>query len=282
MPFNITIEDAKKQFPSLTFVKSLTPSEQKAAFHVVDSEDNNLCLKIIAPNYDIARLNREIHALQTVDHPNVAKLKEYVYSSKNGQQEHYMIEEYIEGRDMTAILEGIWDFNNVVSFFSQLCDGLEALRKTHIVHRDLKPSNIRVRTTGEPVIIDFGLARILNLPDVTATIEGAKIGTPMYFAPEQFKGTKRDIDHRTDLFALGTLMFQAITGTHPFFITQMTMKALEDAVCLSSDYKNNSIFRSLDVKIQLLINKLLKKERVNRPTCAGQVKKILNMIGGNN
>ena len=77
-------------------------------------------------------------------------------------------------------------------------------------------------------------------------------------------------------------MFQAITGTHPFFITQMTMKALEDAVCLSSGYKNNSIFRSLDVKIQLLINKLLKKERVNRPTCAGQVKKILNMIGGNN
>lgn len=282
MPFNITIEDAKKQFPSLTFVKALTPSEQKAAFHVVDSEGNNLCLKIINPNYEIARLNREIHALQTVDHPNVAKLKEYVFSSKNGQQEHYMIEEYIEGSDMTSILGRVWNFSDVISFFSQLCDGLEALRKTHVVHRDLKPSNIRVRTTGEPVIIDFGLARILNLPDVTATIEGARIGTPTYFAPEQFRGTKRDIDHRTDLFALGVLMFKAITGTHPFFVESMTMKALEDAVCLSSDYKNNSVFRSLDVKIQLLINKLLEKERVNRPTCAEQVKKILNMIEGNN
>ncbi len=282
MPFNITIEDAKKQFPSLTFVKALTPSEQKAAFHVVDSEGNNLCLKIINPNYEIARLNREIHALQTVDHPNVAKLKEYVFSSKNGQQEHYMIEEYIEGSDMTSILGRVWNFSDVISFFSQLCDGLEALRKTHVVHRDLKPSNIRVRTTGEPVIIDFGLARILNLPDITATIEGARIGTPTYFAPEQFRGTKRDIDHRTDLFALGVLMFKAITGTHPFFIESMTMKALEDAVCLSSDYKNNSVFRSLDVKIQLLINKLLEKERVNRPTCAEQVKKILNMIEGNN
>ena len=282
MPFNITIEDAKKQFPSLTFVKALTPSEQKAAFHVVDSEGNNLCLKIINPNYEIARLNREIHALQTVNHPNVAKLKEYVFSSKNGQQEHYMIEEYIEGSDMTSILGRVWNFSDIISFFSQLCDGLEALRKTHVVHRDLKPSNIRVRTTGEPVIIDFGLARILNLPDVTATIEGARIGTPTYFAPEQFRGTKRDIDHRTDLFALGVLMFKAITGTHPFFIESMTMKALEDAVCLSSDYKNNSVFRSLDIKIQLLINKLLEKERVNRPTCAEQVKKILNMIEGNN
>lgn len=281
MPFSITIEEAQKQFPSLTFVKALTPSEQKAAFHVVDSEGNNLCLKIINPNHEIARLNREIHALQTVVHPNVAKLKEYVFSSKNGQQEHYMIEEYIEGSDMTSILGRVWNLTDVIPFFSQLCDGLEALRKTHIVHRDLKPSNIRVRTTGEPVIIDFGLARILNLPDVTATIEGARFGTPTYFAPEQFTGTKRDIDHRTDLFALGTLMFKAITGTHPFFIESMTMKALEDAVCLSADYKNNSIFRSLNRKIQLLINKLLEKERVDRPTSAEQVKNILNAIGGN-
>ena len=104
MPFNITIEDAKKQFPSLTFVKALTPSEQKAAFHVFDSEGNNLCLKIINPNYEISRLNREIQALQTVVHPNIAKLKEYVFSSKNGQQEHYMLEEYIEGDDMNSML----------------------------------------------------------------------------------------------------------------------------------------------------------------------------------
>lgn len=282
MPFNITIEDAKKQFSSLTFIKALTPSEQKAAFHVVDSEGNNLCLKIINPNYEIARLNREIHALQTVEHPNVAKLKEYVYSSKSGQQEHYMIEEYIEGSDMTSMLGQAWDLSNVISFFSQLCDGLEALRKTHIVHRDLKPSNIRVRTTGEPVIIDFGLARILNLPDVTATIEGARIGTPIYFAPEQFIGTKHDIEHRTDLFALGTLMFYAITGTHPFFIANMTMKELENAVCSLSDYENDGIFRGLDTNLQLLMKRLLAKDRINRPSSAGQVKMILNKIGGNN
>lgn len=280
MPFKITIENARKQFPDLEFVKALTPSEQKAAFHVVDSEGNNLCLKIINPNHEIARLNREIHALQIVVHPNIAKLKEYVFSSKNGQQEHYMIEEYIEGSDMTAILGEVWDITFAVSFFSQLCDGLGALRRTHVVHRDLKPSNIRVKSTGEPVIIDFGLARILNLPDVTATIEGAGFGTPTYFAPEQFRGTKRDIDHRTDLFALGILMFKALTGTHPFFVESMTLKALEDAVCLSSNYKDNGVFKSLDVKIQLLINRLLEKERVNRPTCAEQVKKILNMIGG--
>ncbi|MHC4112463.1 MAG: serine/threonine-protein kinase [Planctomycetota bacterium] len=282
MPFSITIEEAQKQFPSLKFIKALTPSEQKAAFHVVDSEGNNLCLKIINPNYEIARLNREIHALQTVVHPNVAKLKEYVFSSKNGQQEHYMIEEYIEGSDMSSILGKAWNLTDVISFFSQLCDGLEALRKTHIVHRDLKPNNIRVRPNGVPVIIDFGWARILNLPDATATIEGARFGTPIYFAPEQFRGTKRDIDHRTDLFALGIIMFQAITGTQPFYTPTMTMNELEDAVCTSSEYENNSIFRSLDAKSQLIINKLLAKERINRPSAAGQVKMFLNIIGGKN
>jgi serine/threonine protein kinase len=280
MPFNVTIEDAKKQFPDLTFINALTPSEQKAAFHVTNPEGDHLCLKIIAPNYEIVRLNREILAMQTINHPNVAKLREYVFSSKNGQQEHYMIEEYIEGSDMTSMLKNAWNVADIILFFSQLCDGLEAVRKANIVHRDLKPSNIRVRTTGSPVIIDFGLARILNLPDATATVQGAKIGTPMYFAPEQFTGTKHDIDHRTDLFALGILMFQAITGTHPFCPAQMTMKALEDAVCSSSDYKNNSIFKSLDSKIQLLINRLLEKERINRPISAEQVKKILNAIKG--
>ena len=167
---------------------------------------------------------------------------------------------------MTSMLRNAWAFSDVIPFFSQLCDGLEALRRTHIVHRDLKPSNIRVRPTGGPVILDFGLARILNLPDATATIEGARIGTPIYFAPEQFRGTKRDIDHRTDLFALGVLMFQAITGTHPFFVESMTMKALEDAVCSSSDYQDNSILKGLDARIQLLMNRLLAKERVNRIT----------------
>ena len=91
----------------------------------------------------------------------------------------------------------------VVRFFASLCDGLAALKAKGIVHRDIKPQNIRVRSNGDPVIIDFGLARHLGLPDLTKTIQGARLGTPAYFAPEQFDGNRHDIDHRTDLFAVG-------------------------------------------------------------------------------
>lgn len=279
MPFEISIQEAQTRFPDLNFIAKLTPSEQKAAFHVVNPNGDHLCLKIIAPHYDMARLNREIHALQTIDHPNVASLKEYVFSSKNGQQEHYLIEEYIEGSDLTSMLSSPWALDDTVVFFSQLCNGLEVLRNSHIVHRDLKPSNIRVNNSGEPVIIDFGLARHLNLPDITHTVQGARIGTPLYFAPEQFRGTKRDIDHRTDLFALGVLIFQAITGEHPFYRVQMKMKELEDSVCESIIYRSNTIFMSLDSKFQLLINKLLEKQRVDRPSSASQVANILTVIG---
>lgn len=212
MPFNVTLQDAQTEYPEYTFLKALTPSEQKAAFHVQDSEGQHLCLKIIAPDYDIDRLHREIRALQALDHPNVANLKEYTFSSKQGQQRHFIVEEYVEGDDLSDRLQANqqWPIDEAARFFAELCDGLAATRQIKIVHRDLKPSNIRVRPNGSPVIIDFGVARHLDLPDITNTSQGAGIGTPLYFSPEQFSGTKRDIDHRTDLFAVGVLLYQAL------------------------------------------------------------------------
>lgn len=280
MAFDVSIEEVRKLFPDLIVLEKLTPSEQKAAFHVKNKSGEELCLKIISPQYDIGRLNREITALQTISHPNVAKLKEYVFLSKNGLQQHYMLEEYIEGKDLSESLNCSWKITEIVSFFSDMCDGLEELRKANIVHRDLKPSNIRVRINNKPVIIDFGLARHLNLPDITYTVQGARIGTPKYFAPEQFTGTKYEIDHRTDLFALGILMYEAAIGKHPFYNEKMTMKELEIAVCRSIDFKSCKEYVQINRKLQLLINRLLEKERISRPASAGQVKKILNAIEG--
>src|SRR5882724_108382 len=91
MPYRVDIKDAQQTFPDYCFIRQLTPSEQKAAFHVKDKAGNNLCLKLIAPNYERDRLDREIQALQTIDHPNVVRLIEYTFSSKAGQQRHYII-----------------------------------------------------------------------------------------------------------------------------------------------------------------------------------------------
>lgn len=283
MVFTVPIDIARTAFPQYTFINALTPSAQKAAFHVRDEEGNDLCLKIIAPNYSVDRLSREILALQSISHPNVAKLKEYTFSSSEGHERHYLVEEFVPGKDLSEDLQPghRWSTSNAITFFTQLCDGLSALREAELVHRDLKPSNIRIRSDNSPVIIDFGLVRCLALTDLTSTSEGAAIGTPAYFAPEQWRGTKHDIDHRTDLFALGILLYQAIIGSHPFLDEGMSARELHDVVCTSEDCFTVQEFTSLPEQLKLIMRRLLEKERARRPHGAAQVATILRRLGEN-
>ena len=280
MPYEVDLNHAQALFPEYHFVTALSPSEQKAAFHVQDKDGNNFCLKLIAPTYSLDRLDREITALQALSHPNVVVLVEYTYSTRQGKRRHYIIEQFVEGSDLQqALLAGeSWHIDRACAFFAQLCDGLEALRSASLVHRDLKPTNIRVQPNGSPVIVDFGLVRHLSLPDLTKTDEGAAIGTPLYFAPEQFTGTKRDIDHRTDLFALGELLHQALLGRHPFLQEGMSYAELKEAVCGSKDFMGEVQFKSLPKKPRLLLSRLLEKERVKRPQSTLQVATILRNI----
>ena len=277
MPFVVPVETARALFPSFEIVGPLTPSEQKAAFHVRRG-GNDLCLKIISPNYAMDRLQREVLAMQAIDHPNVVRLIEYEFSARQGEQRHYLVEEFVPGSDLSDLLEAgkPWPLDHIIGFFRPLCEGLEQLRERGIVHRDLKPSNIRVRKDGTPVIIDFGLARHLEMSSLTNTEFGAKVGTPKYFAPEQFTGTRRDIDHRTDLYALGVLMYEAAVGTHPSLTPQMTtMAELSQAVCELESYIQRTEFGALPERLRTLITRLLAKERSRRPTSAGMVAGLL-------
>jgi len=281
MPFQVPIDEASRLYPEYDFVRPLTPSEQKAAFHVRDKEGNDLCLKMIAPSYDLDRLNREIRALQTIRHPNVVRLVEYTYSSTPEKQVHHIIEEFVEGSDLTDPLNtGPWTTERASEFFAALSDGLAALDDEEVVHRDLKPSNIRVRNDGSPVIIDFGLARHLTMTDLTKTEHGARIGTPLYFSPEQFEGTKYDIDHRTDLFAVGVLMYEALVGYHPFWRDGMSFDDLSLAVRESTAQFDTPEFLALPPNWQLLIKRLLEKSRERRPNRASQVATMLRKLGG--
>jgi serine/threonine-protein kinase len=283
MPYDVPIDQAKKDYPEYEFVAKLTPSEQKAAFHVRQSGED-LCLKIIAPSYELDRLTREVQALQILNHPNVVRLREYTNSSKNGVQRHYMVEDFVPGSDLSLKLRpgNRWARGDVAKMFAAAAEGLAAMHAKDIVHRDLKPGNIRVRPDGTPVIIDFGLARHLSLKDLTKTSEGAAIGTPRYFAPEQAdpNSNKHNIDRRTDLFALGVMMYEALTGRHPFDKPGMTLSQLRDTICKSDDYLNAPEFTSLPAEWRTVVTRLLEKDRVKRPHTASQVVTILGKIRG--
>jgi serine/threonine protein kinase len=282
MPYEVGVEEARKKFPQYKFIRALTPSEQKAAFHVQDSDGKDLCLKLISPDYDLDRLDREVLALQVLSHRNVARLQEYTFRSKDGMPVRYMVEEFVEGRDLAEILvDGeSWEVPRAAKFFAQVARGLDALRENSVVHRDLKPNNIRVRDSDEPVIIDFGLARHLTLPDLTNTTDGAGIGTPCYFAPEQCEGTKRDIDHRTDVFAFGVLLYQAVVGHHPFRAQGMNINDLCRRICSSEEHLSDPAFTALPKQWQVLLVKLLEKSRSKRLASAGLAADLLDSMEG--
>ena len=278
MAFTVDINDAKKQFPNFTFVTPLTPSAQKAAFHVKDEHGKDLCLKIISPTCTSERLHREITAMQNISHPNVVSLLEYTFSSTPGSLKHFVVEEFVDGADLEVAPGTPWPRPRVAGLFAKLMDGLEQLNLQHIVHRDLKPSNIRVRPDDTPVLIDFGLARHLQMSDLTLTAQGAQLGTPLYFSPEQFEGTKREIDHRTDLFAAGVIIFQALVGRHPFATTNISRADLHGRVCNNQEFMQDADFVSLPRQWQLLVKKMLEKERGLRVNSAAQVATLLRKL----
>lgn len=281
MAFTVPIDDARAQFPEYEFLDALTPSAQKSAFHV-RRDGSDFCLKIISPNHSIDRVQREVLAMQAIDHPNVVKVLEYECSAKDGKARHYMVERFIAGTDLSSeITPGVaMPVDTIVAIFAPICDGLAALQAKQIVHRDLKPSNIRIATDGSPIIIDFGLARLLDLKSLTLTVQGAGIGTPLYFSPEQFTGTKHDIDHRTDLYAIGVMMYEAATGKHPSLKPGgMTPQELSHAVCTSEGYASATEFTALPQQLRMIIERLLAKERVRRPASATLVATILRSIG---
>jgi serine/threonine-protein kinase len=280
MNFVVPIDDARQWFPEYTFVRALTPSVQKAAFHVQDEKGEDLCLKLIAPNYALDRLQREVKALLNVSHPNVVQFVEYTFTIHDKIARHYIIEKFIDGTDLSDHLGSPWDTSRAAQFFEQLLSGLAELKRLDLVHRDLKPSNIRVQPNGSPVIIDLGLARHLDMPHITKTAFGAAIGTPIYFAPEQFSNDRNNIDHRTDLFAAGILLYYALVGHHPFESSFGDMNMLADAICNSEDHYNDPGFVALPNPWKLAVKKLLGKQREQRFNDAAQAASAIRKVGG--
>lgn len=247
-----------------------------------DRDGLDLCLKIIAPGSDTRYVDREIEALQKLNHKNLARLHLYEKSFSAAGFRHCIIEYFIAGDDLTAHLDGTpWDQGRAVKFFGELLDGLAQLDSIPIVHRDLKPSNIRIHRDGYPVIIDFGLARHLSLSSLTQTSEGARKGTPIYFAPEQWDGTHKDIDVRTDLFAVGILLYQALLGRHPFYSkSDITADELRRAVCEANTHLETEDFKALPSRWRMLLGKLLERNKEKRPLNAAQTAKAIRAIGG--
>jgi serine/threonine-protein kinase len=186
-------------------------------YRVVDRIlDEQVALKVLhgdlmEDDEALIRFRREAKLARRVTHPNVARVFDV---SEHGDR-RFLTMEVVEGRCLGEILqsEGRLSPSRVIEIALQICDGLLAAHRAGVIHRDLKPQNIIVQDDGRVVITDFGIARAIGGARITKT-EGT-VGTPAYMAPEQVR-CEREIDARADIYALGAVLFELLTGEPPW------------------------------------------------------------------
>jgi serine/threonine protein kinase len=179
--------------------------EKRVAIKVAQSASNETEIR--------DRFNRERRILALLDHPNIARLID-AGTTESGHP--YFVMEYVEGVPVTTYADRCQlSIAERLELFRVVCGAVESAHKKQIVHRDIKPTNVLVTADGTPKLLDFGIAKALHgtsETDLTAT--NLSPGTPRYASPEQLRGS--EVDARTDVYALGVVLFELLTSSHPF------------------------------------------------------------------
>jgi tetratricopeptide (TPR) repeat protein/predicted Ser/Thr protein kinase len=193
-------------------VREISRGKAGAVYEARDpSLDRRVALKVLETDRlggpPLRRFLREGKLLARVRHPNVVQIHEL---GRDGGKT-FIAMEYVDG----APFPGSADRDESIRRLISVARALDHIHRQGIVHRDLKPSNILVERGGRPVVMDFGIARSEDPSATSVTATGAVLGTPGYMAPEQLSGDVREIDARTDIYAMGVLLYEILTGELP-------------------------------------------------------------------
>jgi len=173
------------------------------------------------------RFLREARSAAQLEHPNIVSLYE---TGETDEGVAYLVTEYIDGVTLEERLrDGPLGFDEASRVVAEVARALEAAHAHGVVHRDIKPSNVMIDAAGRPHVMDFGLAK-RDVGEITVTPDGVIIGTPAYMSPEIARGDAHNVDARSDVYSLGVVLYELLTGERPFHgIRRMLVLAvLED------------------------------------------------------
>jgi serine/threonine-protein kinase len=222
---------------------------------------------------EIARLRREAYIQVHIEHPNVARVMDL---DQMPDGSIYVIMERLVGRSLADKLarDGLVTPGFAVPVFIGVCRALAAAHKKGVVHRDLKPGNVFLCEDGTSKVLDFGMSKLASAEALTQT--GYTLGTPEYMAPEQCIGAQ--VEARTDVYALGVLMYEALTGELP--IIAQSRRELLDLHQRQVPIPMRQRRPDLDIPeaLDAVIMKCLKKRMNDRPKGAGELEQMLAAI----
>jgi predicted Ser/Thr protein kinase len=257
--------------------KELGSGAMGAVYKAKDDRNGQyVAIKFIAPGLGendriFQRFEREAKMLQQLKHPNIVKR---IGTGKFHKTPFYIME-YVEGKTLGQVLEDRkylpWD--EVVEIGKQVASALHHAHSYGIIHRDLKPSNLMFTRDGKVKLTDFGIAKDLDAEALTSA--GCTVGTAAYMSPEQCQGV-RDLTHKSDLYSLGVVFYELLTGKKPFFadnVMDMFMMHVKGSFERPSKH-----VMDIPGYLETLVCQLMEKDPDKRPLNAAMVEQILDEV----
>ncbi|MEQ9407587.1 MAG: serine/threonine-protein kinase [Fuerstiella sp.] len=260
-----TVGRLAELFPSLEIIELIGAGGMGAVYKARQSGlDRLVALKILPEEFghDVKfalRFTREARTLAKLSHPNIVS----VYEFGNVEDTYYFLMEFVDGSTLRDVVKaGQLAPEHALAIVPHLCDALQYAHDKGVVHRDIKPENILIAVDGSVKIADFGLSRILGDESQQEMLTGTHqvMGTPRYMAPEQMEGS-RGVDHRADIYSLGVVFYEMLTGELPI-----------------GRFAPPSRKAEIDVRLDEVVLRTLEKEPQRRYQYASQIKSDVQSI----
>ena len=253
-----------ERFGRYRIVRSLGRGAMGDVYLAEDTQlDRSVALKIPRFADDdgelFERFYREARAAATLRHPNLCP----VHDAGEIGGIHYLSMAFIEGRPLYDVLaeKGRPPEREAATIILKLAKALDAAHKSGVIHRDLKPANIMIDGQQEPIIMDFGLARRTNKEDARLTQSGLVMGSPTYMSPEQVEGDGDKIGPASDIYSLGVVFFELLTGEVPF---RGSIASVLGQIVTVAPKKPSAIVRNVDPALETICLKMLAKRPEDR------------------
>lgn len=238
---------------------------------VQEQPQRTVALKVIRPDYVTPDVTRrfalESEVLGRLQHPGIAQVYEAGTADGPHGSQSYFAMELIRGATLLDYAhQHTLSLPQRLELFARICDAVHYAHQQGVVHRDLKPANIMVDSAGMPKILDFGVARLTNA-DAQATRQttvGQVVGTLQYMSPEQVNADGVPVDGRSDVYSLGVILYELLSGRVPYDLTKKLIYEAVKIILIDEPARLGSIDRQLAGDVEIIVGKALEKESTRR------------------